>query len=102
MLPEQLRRVIMKFYVSRKEIKQDKKVSNAPAKEKSKPVVQENLFQCNKCFTIYSESIGEIESGILPHTAFENLPPDYCCTVCEGGKNDFTRITASTHNYAMP
>ena len=102
MLPEQLRRVIMKFYVSRKEIKQNKRVSSAPAKEKSKPLVQENLFQCNKCFTIYSESIGEIESGILPHTAFENLPPAYCCTVCEGGKNDFTRITASTHNYVMP
>ncbi|MFD2287157.1 rubredoxin [Pedobacter petrophilus] len=102
MLPEQLRRVIMKFYVFRKEITQDRKVNSAPAKEKSNPVAQENLYQCSKCFTIYSEALGEIESGILPHTPFEDLPLNYCCTVCESGKDEFIKIATSTNDYVMP
>jgi len=99
MLPEQLRRVIMKFYAIRKEAHQNKKVIPYAPKEKANKVEQENLYQCSQCFTIYSEAIGETESGILPHTPFQNLSESYCCTVCEGPKDQFIKITASAMAY---
>jgi rubredoxin len=55
-------------------------------------VTKEHVYQCGKCYTIYDPRIGDIDSGITGNTAFSDLPEDYCCPLCESGKNDFVEI----------
>ncbi|OWK69933.1 rubredoxin [Pedobacter sp. AJM] len=99
MLPEQLRRVIMKFYTFRKETSQYKKAVSPTAKVNTPLLQEENLYQCSRCFTIYNEAIGEMESNIPPHTAFQQLGESYCCPVCEGTKDEFIKISHSALAY---
>lgn len=101
-LPEQLRRVIIKFYAFRQEMLSGSKKTYPVSKEKINPQAIENLFQCLKCFTVYSETIGEIDSNILPHTPFENLPESYCCPLCESSKDEFVKIEPSKIDYVSP
>ncbi|KQM72679.1 hypothetical protein ASE74_22660 [Pedobacter sp. Leaf216] len=95
LLPEQLRRAIFKFYKYRlNAIKTGKQVPSIQAEENQKKDAG-FLYQCNSCLTVYSESIGEIENNIAPGTAFSDLPAHYCCALCEGEKNNFTKIDQS-------
>jgi rubredoxin len=98
-LPEQLRRVIIKFYRFRKEIVVDKKPI-PPVKNENRTAIElSNLYQCNRCFTIYNEDTGEPESNISPKTRFENLPKTYCCSVCESSIDQFVKIDHSRLAY---
>jgi rubredoxin len=98
-LPEQLRRVILKFYAFRKEVMVDKKALKHAQKEKRTTIELGSLYQCQTCFTIYNEDTGEAESNIPPQTAFENLPQTYCCPVCESDKSQFVIIHPSQIDY---
>lgn len=46
------------------------------------------LYQCKHCLTVYDEAEGDACANILPGTLFVNLPPTYCCALCEASKND--------------
>ena len=91
LLAEQLRQAIAAFYSNRasKSAAPEKKV--IPGKEKVSTPAMEYVQQCTHCLTVYDAQMGEPENGIAPGTAFEILPVNYTCTLCEGSKNDFVK-----------
>jgi rubredoxin len=44
---------------------------------------------------VYDETLGEENKDIVAGTRFENLPKDYTCSLCEGPKDDFSKISQS-------
>lgn len=64
-------------------------------KSSFKPIVEDKLqttklvHQCKHCLTIYDPSVGEPQNNIPAGTAFEDLPSDYLCPLCESEKHDF-------------
>lgn len=57
----------------------------ANKKEEMKKVV----YQCASCQTVYDELYGDETSGIKPGITFNELPEDYCCSVCDAPKSNF-------------
>jgi rubredoxin len=96
LLPEQVRRSIYKFYNYR--LNAIKKGNQKQSAQTEETIKKDSgfLYQCNNCLTVYNERIGEIENNIIPGTAFKDLPDDYCCTLCDGEKDNFTKIDQST------
>ncbi len=58
--------------------------------EKPKPKYQ--VHQCKTCFSIYDDRFGDIFQNIEAGIAFENLPKDYKCGVCEEPKANFKNL----------
>ena len=52
------------------------------------------VYQCKHCFTIYDEAAGDTENHILAGTAFNQLPADYRCALCEANPDDFISVDA--------
>lgn len=46
-------------------------------------------YKCKVCGYIYDPKEGDIDSGIEPGTAFEDIPEDWTCPVCGVSKEDF-------------
>lgn len=46
-------------------------------------------YICIVCQYIYDSALGDPDSGIVPGTAFEDIPEDWVCPVCGVSKNDF-------------
>ena len=67
---------------------QEKEVTGGNATLKEMP----GKYQCKVCGFIYDPEIGDIDSGIPPGTAFENIPDDWSCPICGVSKKDFIRI----------
>ena len=57
--------------------------------------MEEYVYQCSSCKTIYDEVMGEPGNGIIAGTPFEKLPVEYVCPVCEAGKESFKKIKKS-------
>ncbi|MEO9893888.1 rubredoxin [Aurantibacter sp.] len=55
------------------------------------------VHQCPSCLTIYDATFGDITANIDAGTAFENLPDNYCCSVCETSKDEFKSIEIQLH-----
>ncbi|MFC1802671.1 rubredoxin [Thermoproteota archaeon] len=49
-------------------------------------------YECGICGYIYDPVVGDLEAGILPGTAFEDLPDDWECPVCGAPKEEFNPI----------
>lgn len=67
-----------------------------PAKEVSAPKLQTikvAVYQCNSCQTIYDYRFGDQTQNIQPGVLFEKLPNEYCCSLCEGPKENFSKIS---------
>ncbi len=47
------------------------------------------LHRCRHCLTVYDENLGDPLQEIEPGTAFEKLPENYQCAVCESSKTEF-------------
>lgn len=47
------------------------------------------VHQCQECLTIYNPEYGDIEQHIEKGIVFEELPDDYCCSLCEAPKSSF-------------
>ena len=90
---------MISFYAA----KENKAEDTMKRKPKKEPVFSEEtivwVHQCPGCFTIYDAIFGEPENHILAGTSFENLPPEYCCPLCEGPKNKFTPINKLSLNF---
>lgn len=54
--------------------------------------MNERVYQCPHCLTVYDESEGELSAQIAPGTLFADLPEQYCCSLCETLKKDFVLI----------
>lgn len=53
---------------------------------------EENAMQkwvCTLCGFIYDPAVGNMEAGIPPGTAFEDLPDGWVCPVCGASKEMF-------------
>ena len=101
LLPEQLRRAIISFYVDKtekQEVVSKKKPKNEMLLKEEEAVV---VHQCKRCFTIYDITVGEPENNIVAGTTFENLPDNYCCPLCEAPKKSFTKINKSSLVYVQ-
>lgn len=48
-------------------------------------------YECTICGYIYDPAVGDLEHGIKPGTAFENLPQDWVCPVCGAPKEQFVK-----------
>lgn len=49
-------------------------------------------YQCTNCLTIYDKRLGDPVSNIPPGVAFEELPDNYVCHVCDSPKKDFLPV----------
>ena len=47
-------------------------------------------YVCNICGYEYDPAAGDPNNGIVPGTAFEDLPADWVCPLCGVGKDDFS------------
>ena len=48
-------------------------------------------WQCTVCGYIYDPAEGDPQSGVVPETAFEDLPNDWVCPICGATKEDFEK-----------
>ncbi|MEO7767040.1 MAG: rubredoxin [Ferruginibacter sp.] len=96
LLAEQLRRAILSYYTHQQTIPPvlpKKEAGNREAVVKNLAPVY--LYQCGQCLSVYDESLGEPGKDILPGTQFENLPPLFCCELCEAPREVFNKILKS-------
>jgi rubredoxin len=49
-------------------------------------------YQCTVCGYIYDPQKGDPDNGVLPKTAFEDLPDDWVCPSCGVGKDLFEPV----------
>ena len=49
-------------------------------------------YKCEVCGYIYDPQLGDPDNGIEPGTAFEDLPEDWVCSLCQEGKEVFEPI----------
>jgi len=92
LLPEQLRRAVIKFYNYRSSAIAKDQLKAGISPERVAVKEPEYLYQCQNCLTVYDEILGETESNIPPGTLFNDLPDSFCCALCEAEKQQFTRI----------
>lgn len=71
-----------------------------PEKEKREDSKRETIqkstvsqYQCSNCLSVYDPAYGDPQAGIQPGVAFEKLPDDYKCHVCDSGKKEFVALT---------
>lgn len=87
-------------YADYKNLRNGKAPKNAPTyikptedvKEVSTETNKNTKYECEVCGYIYDPSVGDIENGIEPGTAFEDLSDDWVCPECAAEKEDFTPI----------
>jgi len=46
-------------------------------------------YRCLVCGYIYDPDLGDPDSGVVPGTAFEDIPDSWVCPVCGVEKNQF-------------
>lgn len=56
---------------------------------KHKPKSEFKTYECSVCRYVFDEKDGCPESKIPPGTHFDDLPWDWECPHCEGGKEAF-------------
>ena len=49
-------------------------------------------YKCEVCGYVYDPQLGDPDNGIEPGTAFEDLPEDRVCPLCQEGKEVFEPI----------
>ena len=60
-------------------------------KEEKNVSMEEQVYQCTDCLTIYNQVYGDITKNIPPNTTFESLPETYECSLCEAPKSSFEK-----------
>jgi len=48
-------------------------------------------YVCTVCHYVYKPVEGDLDNGINPGTAFENIPEDWVCPICGVGKSEFEK-----------
>ncbi len=49
-------------------------------------------YECSECGYVYKEAKGDKSQGIAPGTAFDDLPSDWVCPVCQVSADYFVEI----------
>ena len=47
-------------------------------------------YVCDVCGYVYDPAVGDPDNGIEPGTAFEDLPDDWACPLCDVSKDMFS------------
>ena len=47
-------------------------------------------YVCDVCGYVYDPAVGDSDNGIEPGTAFEDLPDDWACPLCDVSKDMFS------------
>lgn len=68
-------------HISRQDVLQQYQVANAAPVEEA--VAPPALHQCGACLTVYDPALGDPGAQVPAGTAFEALPVDYVCSLCE-------------------
>lgn len=48
-----------------------------------------STYICGVCGYIYDPAEGDVDNGVEPGTAWENVPEDWLCPLCGAEKSDF-------------
>jgi rubredoxin len=48
-------------------------------------------YRCTICGYVYDPAEGDSTQGVIPGTAFEDLPDGWTCPVCGALKSDFVK-----------
>lgn len=89
-LPGALQSLTLKFYA---QLLKSSESKTEPAKANT--IYKHIVFQCQNCFTIYDEKIGDKSRSIASNTLFSQLPETFCCALCESPKADFKVVSLS-------
>jgi rubredoxin len=89
-MPDFISYLIQEYYTKKKiqTAKADIKESVMPAVIKRKESF-EFVYQCNTCLTLYDPEYGDPDEGIVGGTLYEELPENYCCSICSNPKKGF-------------
>ena len=49
-------------------------------------------YICTLCEWVYDSAAGDLDGGIEPGTAFEDIPEDWTCPECGTTKDDFELV----------
>ena len=49
-------------------------------------------YSCRNCGYMYNPVWGGFDTYIEPGTAFEDIPEDWLCPICWGGKDNFQPV----------
>lgn len=55
-------------------------------------LMKNSKYKCTICGHVYDPEMGDPDSGIAPGTAFEDIPDDWVCPICQVGKEDYIRM----------
>ena len=47
-------------------------------------------YVCDVCGYVYDPAVGDPDNGIEPGTAFEDIPEDWACPLCDDSKDMFS------------
>ncbi len=67
-------------------------ISSIALSKPKKKTVNNDIYQCPSCFSIYDSRFGDVQNNISKGVAFQDLPMDYCCPVCETSKTEFIKV----------
>lgn len=56
-----------------------------------KEVLALSKWVCVVCGYVYDPALGDPDSGVVPGTAFEDIPEDWVCPLCGVGKDQFEK-----------
>lgn len=54
--------------------------------------IEIEVHQCESCMTIYDSSQGDEKNKVAVGVAFENLPEEYRCPVCDAPPSNFNKV----------
>lgn len=49
-------------------------------------------YVCVVCGYEYDPEVGDVDNGVQPGTAWEDVPEDWLCPLCGVGKNEFEPV----------
>ena len=91
-LPEQLRRSVLKYYHYRAELNKKETEADLIFKQVLAKRAEGYVYQCSNCMNIYDPVKGDPENGIPAGTPFESLTDAYSCTLCDAEKGSFKKM----------
>jgi len=57
-----------------------------------KEIKTQELYQCTECLTLYNSDYGDVTQDIEKGVSFQDLPIDYCCSLCDSPKSSYTLL----------